>query len=139
MSTNEANAAGVVHAGAADPRIRIDSTHTEAGTLVTSVTGEVDQATSAQLCQELNNLLDEHPAMVVLSLEDVPFLDSGGLDVLVNLQRRAHAEHVPVRICAPRRGPTKLLHLTGLDVAFDIYPTVKDALAGTTNAGSPFA
>lgn len=139
MSTNETAATGVRHAGAADPQIRISSTHTQAGTLVASVTGEVDQATSVQLSQELNHLLDERPTMVVLSLEDVPFLDSEGLDVLVNVQRRAHAEHVPVRICAPRRGPTKLLQLTGLDVAFDIYPSVDDALAGTSNGGSPFA
>ncbi|GAA2758241.1 anti-sigma factor antagonist [Actinopolymorpha rutila] len=137
--TTQTKATGVHHAGAADPEIRISSIHTGAGALVASVTGEVDQATSAQLSQELNHLLDERPAMVVLSLADVPFLDSGGLDVLVDVQRRAHAEHVPVRICAPRRGPTKLLHLTGLDVAFDIYPTVDDALAGTTSGGSPFA
>jgi anti-anti-sigma factor len=139
VSTDETQAARKHHPGAADPRIGFSSDHTTAGTLVASVTGEVDQSTSAQLSQELNRLLDERPAMVVLSLEDVPFLDSSGLDVLVNVQRRAHAEHVPVRICAPRRGPTKILHLTGLDVAFDIYPTVDDALAGTTIGESPFA
>ncbi|SDS80191.1 STAS domain-containing protein [Actinopolymorpha singaporensis] len=139
MSTNETKANAVHNTGGADPQIRINASHTGAGALVASVTGDLDQATSQQLSQQLNHLLDERPAMVVLSLEDVPFLDSGGLDVLVNVQRRAHAEQVPVRICAPRRGPTKILQLTGLDVAFDIYPTVGDALAGTANAGSPFA
>jgi anti-sigma B factor antagonist len=113
-----------------EPTLAISSTHEGSDALVVTVAGEVDIATSTQLRDEVLGLLATRPRVLVLCLEQVTFLDSTGLSALVAIHRRAHEYAVQVRLTSPARGPGKALHITGLDEAFAIYPTVASALAG---------
>ncbi len=114
---------------ALEETLEISSAYERSDALVVTVAGEVDIATSPQLRDELLGLLAARPRVLVISLEQVSFLDSTGLSALVAIHRRAHAYGVQVRLTSPARGPGKALHITGLDEAFAIYPTIATALA----------
>jgi anti-anti-sigma factor len=130
MATPSTQSGNDLPAGVPEATLEISSTHEGSDALVVTVAGEVDIATSAQLREDVLGLLATKPQVLVLSLDQVTFLDSTGLSALVAIHRRAHEFAVQVRLTSPARGPGKALHITGLDEAFAIYPTVASALAG---------
>ena len=113
-----------------DTVVEITSTHDASGALVVTVAGEVDLATSPLFRDQILEMLNRTPQVVVISMDQVSFLDSTGLGALIAIHRRAREVGVKVRLTSPARGPSKTLHVTGLDAEFAIYPTIADALAG---------
>jgi anti-anti-sigma factor len=60
-----------------------------AGQIITvSVDGELDLLTAPKLVAHVDGLLRVEPADVVLDLTETLFIDSAGLAILLNLQRR---------------------------------------------------
>lgn len=108
--------------------------------LVVTLSGDIDVATASQVRSDLLPLVNHGLPVVVVDLSAVSFLDSTGLGTLLAVQRRADALDVALRLAAPRRGPRRALHITGLDRVFDVYPTLDDALStaptGTETAGA---
>jgi len=54
------------------------------------------------------------PARVLLDLEGVSFIDSGGMRTLIAIQREAESQGVQLTVLAPPEPVTHVLHLTGL-------------------------
>ncbi|HEX6231438.1 MAG TPA: STAS domain-containing protein [Actinomycetota bacterium] len=96
---------------------------------ILDVAGEVDLSTAPSLRDELNSLVESGTRKLVVNLEQVGFMDSSGLGVLVaGLKRLKEAGGEMALVC--RDGPTlKVLAITGLDRVFPIHPSVADALA----------
>jgi RND superfamily putative drug exporter len=64
----------------------------EDGRLRLRLDGELDLVTAPWLARRLQKLEVEHPAVLVLDLRDLTFMDSSGLRELFSAQRRASAE-----------------------------------------------
>lgn len=59
---------------------------------------------------------------VVLNLEAMPFLDSAGLEFLLDLQDRlAESRMGQVKLARPDENVRKILEITRLDSAFQVY------------------
>ena len=90
-------------------------------TTVVLFAGELDLATAplldARLAQAAHGLL-------VVDLTEVSFMGVAGITVLVRHQARA----ARFRVVADTRPVLRLFQLLGLVAAFDIHPTVADAL-----------
>jgi len=71
---------------------------TDAGWTVLTVSGEIDIATAPSLRERLHALLAEGKRQIVVDLDDVGFLDSTALGVLVGVLKRARSEDGEVRI-----------------------------------------
>jgi anti-sigma B factor antagonist len=56
--------------------------------VVLSVKGELDLLTAPRLAARLNRLIRTSAADVVLDLREVEFMDSAGLQILLNTRRR---------------------------------------------------
>jgi anti-sigma B factor antagonist len=56
--------------------------------VVVRIDGELDVLTAPKLAADLNSVVREHAADVVVDLRDVTFIDSAGLHVLLNAHRR---------------------------------------------------
>ncbi|MBG0814560.1 STAS domain-containing protein [Planomonospora sp. ID82291] len=95
---------------------------------VVALHGEIDVATAPALRRRLLNTLQHSTDLLVLDLSAVSFCDASGLSVLVDVRRRAMASGITVRIAAPRPPVARLLHVTGLDRAFPVHPTLSSAL-----------
>jgi anti-sigma B factor antagonist len=97
-------------------------------TAIVRVTGELDIATVPALANVLDGL-EPDCDRVVLDLAGLTFIDSTGLTLAVNEQRRAAADGFDFVLAAPTRRVLDTLRLTGLDVSLPIAPDVASALA----------
>lgn len=107
------------------------ATATRDGQVVVSAAGELDYATAPELRAKLEALVcEERPAHLILDLEGVSFCDSSGLQALIaGLKRVEDSDGLLVLACVPE-GVHRLLHTTGLEHVFTIYPSVDEGLIG---------
>ena len=119
-----------------------ESTSDAAGPVVTSVlegdtarltvTGELTAAARRPLVRVVTDLLLQHEhalARVVLDLRDVSFMNSGGMAVLVQLQRMAAPRGVEVALLDPPEGVLRPLQLSGLWRRFPLVDSSADGVA----------
>jgi anti-sigma B factor antagonist len=91
------------------------------------IVGEVDMATTPQLRDELIGLVNAGDQRLVLDVSGVPFLDSTGLGVLMEVHRRLRDNSGAVALVGARPALVRLLTITNLSRALPVYRTVSDA------------
>lgn len=106
------------------------SVERSAGYTVVAVAGELDVATAPDLRGRLEETFAQEPAVVVVDLLRVTFIDSTALGVLIEARKEqvAQGRHLRIVIADPRI--MKVFQITGLTDLFDIHPTREDAVAG---------
>jgi anti-sigma B factor antagonist len=97
---------------------------------VLAVSGEIDIATAPSLRERLHALLAADKRQLVVDLDDVGFLDSTALGVLVGVLKRARSEGGEVRIVCTQPRVRKVFEITRLDSAFDLFDSVDEAVRG---------
>jgi anti-sigma B factor antagonist len=105
--------------GGAQHAYRIETYTTAPGDYVLALDGELDLAARPDLERELSRLQGFHPRSVVADLTGATFVDTGTLGLL------ARAE---VRLVCNDRHTLKILRLTGLDRALEIFETLAQAV-----------
>jgi anti-sigma B factor antagonist len=98
------------------------------GATILYVTGEVDVTKAPKLRDALIEEISSGVRHVVVELSQVEFMDSTGIGVLVGAKRRLDASGGRFNVVAPSTSVAKVLHLTGLYRAWQVAPTVADAL-----------
>jgi anti-sigma B factor antagonist len=98
------------------------------GRTVVSVAGEVDVYTAPTLRERLSELVAAGQFHLVLDLEDVAFLDSTGLGVLVGGLKRVRAHDGSLALVCTQERILKVFRITGLTKVFRIHASVPDAL-----------
>lgn len=99
------------------------------GWTVVAASGEIDVATAPALRDRLADLVEAGTVRVIVDLEDVGFIDSTGLGVLVGGVRRARAEEGDLRLVCTNPRILKVFEATGLHEVFTIGSTVDEAVA----------
>ena len=89
------------------------SSERQGGVYRINTVGELDIATASSLERSLLDI-DEADRMIVLDLSGLSFIDSTGLRVVVELNRRYGGEIDRLRIVAESRAVERLLDLVGL-------------------------
>jgi len=85
---------------------------------ILSVAGELDLNTALELAQRVEEKLGEAPTTLTLDLSELTFMDSSGLRLLIELNRRADQETWRLALIPSRHeSATTVLRLTGADVA----------------------
>jgi anti-sigma B factor antagonist len=85
------------------------------------VTGEIDVRTAPDLRARLHHAVDGCPGTVVtLDLSGLEFMDSTGLGVLIDAQKRARRRDGDVVLIAVPARIAKLFIITGLHKVFDM-------------------
>ncbi len=108
----------------------------EGAHVVLEVAGEIDVDSAPVLQERLELLVDEGHHHLVLDMEDVDFLDSAALGVLVNGLKRVRAHDGSLRLVIPQEKIRKVFQITGLTKVFAIHPSVGDALTAAGSAAS---
>ncbi|MGK2930456.1 MAG: STAS domain-containing protein [Acidimicrobiales bacterium] len=103
------------------------------GWTVVAASGEVDVATAPKLRERLVDLINGGSTQVVLDLENVDFIDSTGLGVLVGALRRARADDGDLRIACTNSRLLRIFDITGLGEVFTIESSVDEAISATSN------
>ena len=97
---------------------------------VITVAGELDVATAPDLMERLREILDENPQRLVIDLDQVTFLDSTGLGVLVSAYQRMSRRADGFVLVCHRRSSLKVMQITGLTRVFTFAPSVEEAVTG---------
>jgi anti-sigma B factor antagonist len=96
--------------------------------VVVSVTGELDVATTAQLSAALGMALRRGAKGLVCDLSGVSFLGAAGLRTLLVARRRAIACRAWFDLVCPQPFPRKVIALVGLDEVFSLHDCVTAAV-----------
>ena len=117
----------------ADEAITLRLSRPAPGQVVIEVGGEVDMLTSPQLRVAALEQLAEGAGveLLVLALDDVVFLGTSGLAVLIEVRDTAHSAGVELRLACTARRVMRPLAIAGLVPLFDIHPSIEEALAPT--------
>jgi anti-sigma B factor antagonist len=98
------------------------------GWTVVRASGEIDVATAPGLREQLTAVVEAGTHHVVVDLEDVGFIDSTGLGVLVGALRRARIAEGDVRLVCTNPRILKVFQATGLDEVFTIGATLDETV-----------
>jgi anti-sigma B factor antagonist len=99
------------------------------GWTVVRASGEIDVATAPELRERLTELIDAGTTRLIVDLEDVDFIDSTGLGVLVGSARRARETGGDVRLVCTNPRILKVFQATGLHEVFAIGSTLDETVA----------
>lgn len=123
----------VHHGSDADDQITLALRRPAPAQVVIEVGGEVDMLTSPQLRAAVLEQFEPSSGteLVVLGMDDVTFLGTSGLAVLIEVREAAHAAGVELRLACTARRVLRPLTIAGLIPLFDIHPTLDEALAAT--------
>jgi anti-anti-sigma factor len=82
---------------------------------VVKLVGDIDPYNSPRLAQHLDQLIRQGQTTIVLALEDLHFIDSSGLGVIVRAARQARDAGGELTLRQPTASIRKILEITGLD------------------------
>ena len=103
------------------------STQNEGAACTIALSGEVDVYTSPRLKQELIEVVGSGCVHIVVDLENLSFIDSSGLGVLVSGLRRVKEKGGTMRLVCTKDSILKIFRITGLDKVFALFTTVEEA------------
>lgn len=103
-------------------------TRDESGRTVVTVGGEIDVYTAPKLRDKISEVVADGRRELVVDLEQVEFLDSTGLGVLVGGLKKVRAEDGSLSLVCSQERLLKIFRITGLAKVFTIHSSVEDAL-----------
>ena len=106
--------------------LEISTTSAGPGCTIT-LDGEIDVYTSPRLRQQLTEVIDGGCVNLVVDLQDLGFIDSSGLGVLVSALRRVKESGGTLRLVCSKESILKIFRITGLDKVFPLFPSVAEA------------
>ena len=105
------------------------STSDHGALTVVHVGGEIDVYTAPLLREALDRQVAAGRTDLIVDLEDVTFMDSTGLGVLVGRLKLVRGQNGTLRIVSSQDRILKVFKITGLDKVFHIYESVDSAQA----------
>jgi anti-sigma B factor antagonist len=97
------------------------------GAVVVSLAGELDLYNAEEVRSALLEACAEEPELLVVDLEEVRFIDSTALGVLVEALSKT-TDRRGFRLAAPGLETRRALEVSGLDRHFHVHDTVAEAL-----------
>lgn len=107
--------------------LHLDHYH-EGDVTVVTVAGEVDVLTAPQLRELLLALIDAGRMCLVVNVEQVGFLDSTGLGVLIGAWQRVRGHGGTLAVAGAPEEIRQIFHVTCLTRNFGLYETTGDAM-----------
>ena len=90
--------------------------------------GEIDLATSRLMRSRMQRVLEGRPRFVIIDLEDVMFIDSSGLGMLVSVERELKQRNGALIVVCPHPTVRRAFEITALDKVLNLQASRRDAL-----------
>lgn len=104
------------------------------GATVLAVQGELDLASAPRMKKPLDEAMRDCAGGVVLDMSDVTFMDSTAFRVLTEVRRRR--DGTPLAIVCKNRNVLRVFTIAGFDRAFDVCPTLEQAVSHLREEGT---
>ena len=105
------------------------STREAGGTTVVAVGGEIDVYTAPRLRDKFTELVAAGSYDIIVDMQNVEFLDSTGLGVLVGGLKKVRAHEGSLDLVCNQDRLLKIFRITGLAKVFVIHESAEAALA----------
>ncbi len=99
---------------------------------VVHLRGDIDIFSGPQLHRALVELVDTGHLDMVVDLEEVEFIDSTGLNVLVGALKRVRAQNGTLRLVCSHERILRLFRITMPPKVFPIHDTLSQAMSAVT-------
>lgn len=116
-------------AGVADLRINVTDEDQQADTRVMRVEGEIDVFTAPRLKTTIAGIIDAGCSTLIIDLQQVRYIDSSGLAVLVGALKRMQGRSGTIRLVLSNPQVKKVFEITGLTRIFPTFDSVERAKA----------
>jgi anti-sigma B factor antagonist len=97
---------------------------------VVALCGELDLLDTSDVAAHLIAIVAAYGPSVIVDLAGLTFIDSCGLEVLVQALRWTRESGGDLSLAAPKQQVRRVLEITGLTDVFTVYPSVKQAVSG---------
>ena len=105
------------------------STRVESRSVIVAIEGELDIATTNDLQEHLRSAIDTHGPWLILDMSGLDFMDSSGLNVIINAYRTVRERDGALALAALNERVTKVVRLVGLHRQVPVHKTVATAVA----------
>jgi anti-sigma B factor antagonist len=110
-----------------DIKVEVRETNGSTGASVVDLNGEIDVYTSPKVKDAISELIDKGHYALVINLENVRYIDSTGLGVLIGGLKRVREHSGTVNLVCTNPQIKKIFDITGLSKIFGIYDSEKVA------------
>lgn len=93
------------------------------------VSGEIDLYTGPRVKDCIHDLIDQENYNLIVDLEDVRYMDSTGLGILMSALKRVEEKGGRIVIVCNNARVMKIFKLTGFVHTFSIFDTEEEAVA----------
>lgn len=100
------------------------------GQTLLAIGGEIDVYTAPKLRDKISELVASGHQSLIIDMENVDFLDSTGLGVLVGGLKKVRAQDGTMSLICSQDRLLKIFKITGLAKVFTIYSSESAALRG---------
>ena len=107
------------------------TTRDAGGKTIVAVGGEIDVYTAPKLRDKITEIVAGGVYDIVIDMEEVEFLDSTGLGVLVGGLKKVRAHDGSLQLVCNQDRLLKIFRITGLAKVFVIHETADAALASS--------
>ena len=84
------------------------------------LSGEVDLYSANELKEELNIAIEEHKEDLKIDLQNLDYIDSTGLGILIGVLKRLQQAQKDIYIVNSKQNVRKIFTITGLDKIFKV-------------------
>ena len=110
-----------------DIKVNVRESNGQQPCSVVDLNGEIDVYTSPKVKETITNLIDSGHYALVINLENVRYIDSTGLGVLIGGLKRVREHSGAVNLVCTNPQIKKIFDITGLVKIFGIYDTEAQA------------
>lgn len=97
-------------------------------TIIVRIEGRVDATTTPQLDKRVNHLIDAQHHKVILNFENVEYLSSAGMRLLLSATKKLKSLGGKLIVCAPSEEVMEVIKMAGFNHILHIVNTEEKAL-----------
>ena len=105
------------------------NTERDGATLIARTVGRVDGTNAAEFQDALKNVIAPEDQAVILDFEDLSYISSAGLRVILLTAKDMRTANVKLAVCSPSQSVRDVFVISGFDQIFDVHDSRQAALS----------
>jgi len=102
----------------------------EGDTKVVVLQGKLDTNTTPDVESAINSLLDDGVNNLLINFENLSYISSAGLRLLLATAKHMEGSGGDLRVCSLNEMATEVFELSGFTAIIDVYASEQEALGG---------
>ena len=102
----------------------------EGDTKIVMLNGKLDTNTTPAAEGEINTLLDAGVNKLLINFEQLSYISSSGLRLLLATAKRLKSSGGDIKVCSLNEMATEVFELSGFSSIIKVFPSEQDALGG---------